>query len=196
VEFHNLVGRPDPDDGLMAKARRVLSYYGRLLVFAARTEWESVPYPLVSQVPSRERILLIAYFKLLGKKLAFTAHNVDDQARDGRKGSFPNRLSLTFLYRTVDHIFVHTRQMKLELLEEFGVSEHKVTVVPYGINDVIPVARVSRTEARQQLGWGPTKRSCCSSATSRRTRVWKIFSERWRALFETMVASSSSWPGA
>ncbi len=154
VEFHNLVGRPDPDDGLMAKARRVLSYYGRLLVFAARTDGKLFHILWFRKFPLGERILLIAYFKLLRKKLAFTAHNVDDQARDGRRGSFPNTLSLTFLYRTVDHIFVHTRQMKLELLEEFGVSEQKVTVVPYGINDVIPVGRVSRTEARQQLGLG------------------------------------------
>ena len=158
VEFHNLVGRPDPDDGLVAKARRVLSYYGRLLVFAARTDGRVFHILWFRKFPLGERILLIAYFKLLGKKLAFTAHNVDDQARDGRRGSFPNRLSLTFLYRTVDHIFVHTRQMKLELVAEFGVSEHKVTVVPYGINDVIPVARVSRTEARQQLGLGPDEK--------------------------------------
>ncbi len=79
VEFHNLVGRPDPDDGLMAKARRVLSYYGRLLVFAARTDGKVFHILWFRKFPLGERILLIAYFKLLGKKLAFTAHNVDDQ---------------------------------------------------------------------------------------------------------------------
>jgi glycosyltransferase involved in cell wall biosynthesis len=61
-------------------------------------------------------------------------------------------LSLTFLYRAVDHILVHTEQMKEELIKKFGVREHKVTVVPFGVNDAIPVARVSRAAARQQLG--------------------------------------------
>src|SRR2546428_9107251 len=70
VEFHNLVGRPDPDDGLVAKARRVLSYYGRLLVFAARTDGRVFHILWFRKFPLGERILLIAYFKLLGKKHA------------------------------------------------------------------------------------------------------------------------------
>ncbi len=158
VDFHNLVGSLDPSDGRLAKVWRVVSYYARLVVFAARTDGRLFHILWFRKFPLWERMLLTAYFKLLGKKLAFTAHNVDDQARDGRRGTFPNRLSLTFLYRTVDHIFVHTRQMKLELVEEFGISAHKVTVVPFGINDVIPVARVSRSEARQQLELGPDEK--------------------------------------
>jgi len=152
VAFHNLVGGLNPDAGLLAKARRVLIYYVRLLAFVARTDARLFHILWFRKFPLAERILLTAYLKLLGKKLAFTAHNVDDQARDGRRGTFTNRLSLIFLYRTVDHILVHTRQMKLELVKEFGISEHKVTVVPFGINDAIPAARVSRTAARQQLG--------------------------------------------
>src|SRR5437016_4285860 len=38
VEFHNLVGSLAPDDGFIGKAWRVLTYYRRLLVFAARTD--------------------------------------------------------------------------------------------------------------------------------------------------------------
>ena len=158
VDFHNLIGSLDPDDGLMAKAWRVLSYYCRLLTFAARTDARLFHILWFRKFPLGERMLLSAYFKLLGKKLVFTAHNVDDQARDGRSETFLNRLSLTFFYRTVDHIFVHTRKMKLELVEEFGIAERKVTVVPFGINDVIPAARVSRLEARQQLGLSPHER--------------------------------------
>jgi glycosyltransferase involved in cell wall biosynthesis len=154
VEFHDLVGSLDSDDGSMAKARRVLSYYGRLLAFAARTDAALFHILWFRKFPLVERVLLPAYLKLLGKKVAFTAHNVDDQGRDGRKGTFRNRLSLTSLYRTVDHIFVHTPQMKTELVHRFGVSEGKVEVVPFGSNDVIPAARKSRLEARQHLGLG------------------------------------------
>jgi glycosyltransferase involved in cell wall biosynthesis len=97
---------------------------------------------------------LTGYFKLLGKKIAFTAHNVDDRARDGKATTARNGVSLNFLYRVVDHIFVHTPEMKAELLQRFGVSDAKVEVVPFGINDVIPVARLSRSEARQRLRLG------------------------------------------
>jgi glycosyltransferase involved in cell wall biosynthesis len=152
VTCHNLIGGAKPNTGILAKAWRVLNYYVRLLTFVARTDARLFHILWFRKFPLAERILLTAYLRLLGKKLAFTAHNVDDQARDGRRRTLLNRLSLAFLYRSVDHIFVHTRQMKQELVKEFAVSEQKVTVVPFGINDVIPPARVSRTAARQRFG--------------------------------------------
>jgi glycosyltransferase involved in cell wall biosynthesis len=44
--------------------------------------------------------------------------------------------------------------MKLELVKEFGIAEEKITVVPHGINDVIPEAKITRLDAKQQLGFG------------------------------------------
>jgi D-inositol-3-phosphate glycosyltransferase len=154
VEFQDLVGRLDADDGLIAKAYRVVSYYVRLAMFAARTDARLFHILWFRKFPLVERVLLTAYFKLLGKKLAFTAHNVDDKARDGRRSTAPQRLSLSYFYRAVDQIFVHTPQMKRELVGQFGVAESKVTVVPFGINEVIPGARMSRSMARRQLGLG------------------------------------------
>src|SRR5439155_25273577 len=102
LEFHNLIGSQDPNDSLMAKAWRVLAYYGRLLAFAARTDARLFHILWFRKFPFLERTLLNAYFKLLGKKVLFTAHNVDDAARDGREASVAGRRSLTFLYRIVD----------------------------------------------------------------------------------------------
>jgi D-inositol-3-phosphate glycosyltransferase len=158
VEFHDLIGSQDPGDGLMAKAWRVLSYYARLVVFAARTDAKLFHVLWFRKFPLMERTLLNVYFKLLGKKLVLTAHNVDDRARDGRGRAFSDRLSLRCLYTAVDHILVHTRKMKAELIEEFGVAEEKVTVVPFGMNDVIPEASATRKAAREQLGVGPDER--------------------------------------
>jgi D-inositol-3-phosphate glycosyltransferase len=155
VEFHDFVGGLDPGDNSIAKAWRVLTYYGHLLAFAVRTDARLFHILWFRKFPLGERVVLTAYFKLLGKKLAFTAHNIDDRARDGRRSSISQRLSLRFFYRIVDQIFVHTPQMKCELVEEFDVAESKVTVVPFGINDVFPVARVTRFDARQQLGLSP-----------------------------------------
>jgi D-inositol-3-phosphate glycosyltransferase len=155
VEFHNLIGSEDPapTDGLVAKAWRVLSYYGRILVFAARTDAKLFHVLWFRKFPLVERTLLSAYFKLLGKKLVLTAHNVDDRARDGARPTLPNRLSLAFLYRTVDHVFVHTDKMKRELVQGFGIADEKVTVVPFGVNDAIPASSAPRPAARQRFGW-------------------------------------------
>src|SRR5205823_1943262 len=126
LEFHNLVGSQDPHS-LVGKVWRVLRYYGRLVIFAARTDAELFHILWFRKFPWVERTLLNIYFKLLGKKLVFTAHNVDDQARDGRKPRLIHRLSLRFLYRIVDHVFVHTPKMKSELLDKFKIAEDKVT---------------------------------------------------------------------
>src|SRR4030095_7853596 len=157
LEFHNLVGSQRTDH-FIAKAWRVLRYYGRLVTFAARTDAKLFHILWFRKFRSVERTLLNTYFKILGKKLLFTAHNVDDRARDGRRTGPVDRLSLRYLYRVVDHVLVHTPKMKRELVDDFKVAEQKVTIVPYGINDVIPVSTASRSAAKQRLGLQPDER--------------------------------------
>jgi D-inositol-3-phosphate glycosyltransferase len=158
IEFHNLIGRQDPADGLLSKAWRLLRYYVRLLVFAARTDAKVFHILWCRRFPYLERTLFNVYFKLLGKKVVFTAHNVDDQVRDGRRRTLAGRLSLRILYRVVDHIFVHTDSMRRQLIHEFNVAPRKVTVVPFGINNVIPASRATRAEAKGQLGFDVQER--------------------------------------
>src|SRR5205823_1718334 len=90
-------------------------------------------------------------YKVLGKKLVFTAHNVNTAKRDGND-SLLNRLTLKIQYRLVDHIFVHTEKMKAELFADCGIPESKVTVIPFGINNSVPDTDLSAAEARRRLG--------------------------------------------
>src|SRR5262249_8748646 len=85
--------------------------------------------------------------------------NIDDRARNIGRTTLANTLSLRILYRAADRILVHTERMKQELVEQFRISEGSVTVVPFGINDVIPVSTVSREEARRQCGLDPEDRT-------------------------------------
>ena len=153
VVLHDLVGDQDPMAGWLAKATRVMKYYIALLIFIARTDVRLFHILWFRKFPQVERVLLPLYLKLFGKKLAFTAHNVDDHARDGRAGGLFYKLSLRCLYSRADHLFVHTDSMKLELSAEFGVEQNRVTVVPLGINDVIPAATTTRSIAREKLGF-------------------------------------------
>src|SRR5205814_44818 len=94
---------------------------------------------------------LMLYYRALGKRIVFTAHNVNAAKRD-TNDSWLNRFSLGVQYRLSDHIFVHTPEMKHELVTEFLVPEGKVTVVRFGINNTVPNSSISRTAARQSLG--------------------------------------------
>ncbi|MGH9357241.1 MAG: glycosyltransferase, partial [Terriglobia bacterium] len=47
---------------------------------------------------------------------------------------------------------VHTEKMKSELLENFGVDERVVTIVPFGINNSVPNTDLTPEQAKQRLG--------------------------------------------
>src|SRR5437588_10815449 len=91
------------------------------------------------------------YYKLLNKRVVFTAHNVNAGKRD-QNDSWLNRISLKIQYSLCDHIFVHTKGMKAEMRSEFRVPEHKVSVIPFGINNTVPNTSLTRAEAKRQLG--------------------------------------------
>jgi len=105
-----------------------------------------------------DRTVLNVYYKALGKKIVFTAHNVDQGARDGAH-LWRNRSSLLFLYKIVDHVIVHTNKMKRDLANGFGISESKVSVIPHGVNCAVPESAVTREEARRVLRLPDGKRA-------------------------------------
>jgi D-inositol-3-phosphate glycosyltransferase len=91
------------------------------------------------------------YYRLLGKKIVLTVHNVNQGRRDS-SDTWLNRLTLKIQYRLANHIFVHTEKMKVELTEEFGVQRARVTVIPFGINNAVPNTSLTPDDAKQQLG--------------------------------------------
>ena len=93
------------------------------------------------------------FYRLLGKRIVFTAHNVNAAKRDAHD-SWLNRLTLRIQYRLCDHIFVHTERMKRELLDDFGVPDQKATVIPFGINNTVPNTALTTAQARARLGIG------------------------------------------
>src|SRR5262249_25761054 len=63
-----------------------------------------------------------------------------------------NRLTLWIQYRLADHIFVHTDAMRNELIADFGVRKQVVSVIPFGINNAVPITELTAARARQRLG--------------------------------------------
>lgn len=158
LRFLNLRGNQRQDASLATKIRRILIYYVKLIrySFVARPKIFHILWNNKFQII--DRTLLMLYYKLLGKKIAFTVHNVNAGKRDLNDTLF-NRFTLRTQYHLADHIFVHTEKMKSELLRDFGVPERAVTVIPFGINNSVPHTDLTPAEAKQRLGIGDGERT-------------------------------------
>jgi D-inositol-3-phosphate glycosyltransferase len=151
VNFLNLRGDQRPEASRMAKTLRVLSYYVRLIRYAATARPDLFHILWNNKFLFFDRTLLMLYYRILGKKITFTVHNVNAGMRD-LNDSFLNRFSLKIQYHLCHHIFVHTERMKSELVSDFCIAESKVSVVPFGINNTVPNTTLSIAEAKRQLG--------------------------------------------
>jgi glycosyltransferase involved in cell wall biosynthesis len=151
VNFLNLRGDQRSEASPMAKVRRVLRYYLRLIGYAATAKPKLFHILWNNKFQLFDRTLLMLYYKLLGKKIVLTAHNVNAGKRDSND-SWLNRLSLKIQYNLGDHIFVHTDGMKREMASEFSIPESKISIIPFGINNTVPSTSLSSAEAKRQLG--------------------------------------------
>jgi glycosyltransferase involved in cell wall biosynthesis len=154
IHFLNLRGDQSVDAGRLKKIVRVLVYYVRLLAYAATAKPKIFHVLWNNKFEFFDRTALMLYYRLLGKKIVFTAHNINAGQRDGTD-SWLNRWTLKFQYRRCDRIFVHTRRMKEELISEFGVDGGKVAVIPFGVNRTVPDTALTPLAARQRLGLAP-----------------------------------------
>lgn len=151
VEFLNLRGDQRSEAHPLAKTVRVVRYYGRLLRYAAGASPKVFHILWHNKFEYFDRTVLLLYYRVLGKRVVLTAHNVNAAKRDGND-SFCNRLSLKILYRLCGHIFVHTEKMRHELRQSFGVAEKKISVIPFGINKTARETKLSSKEAKNRIG--------------------------------------------
>jgi glycosyltransferase involved in cell wall biosynthesis len=158
VNFLNLRGDQRSDANLPSKVARVLRYYWRLVSYAAMARVKVFHILWNNKFEFFDRTLLTLCYKLTGKRIVLTAHNVNMRRRDGMD-SWLNRWSLRTHYRLADHIFVHTDKMKAELLADFAVQENKVSVVPFGINNATPKTDLTNCDARRMLGIADTDKT-------------------------------------
>jgi glycosyltransferase involved in cell wall biosynthesis len=151
IHFLNLRGETKEHVGLGRKIRRVLVYYSRLFRYAATAQPGIFHILWVNKLEWLDQTVLMLYYRLLGKKICFTAHNVNKARRDGHD-SWLNRLTLKVHYNLCSHIFVHTGKMRQELMADFNQPENKISVIPLGMNVIVPITGLTGAEARQRLG--------------------------------------------
>jgi len=151
LRFLNLRGSQRQDAKFAEKLSRLVVYYARLIRYAAHARPRILHILWNNKIELFDRTMLMLYYKIQGKKIALTAHNVN-QARRDSNDSLLNRLTLRIQYRLTDHIFVHTKKMKTELVEDFGVRERTVTVIRHPINNAFPDTDLTPAEAKRRLG--------------------------------------------
>ena len=151
VRFLNLRGDQRPDARFTKKVLRVINYYVRLLRYALNSKAAIFHILWNNKLELFDRTLLLLYYRLLGKRVVLTAHNVNARQRDGND-TWLNRLTLRAQYHLVDHVFVHTEQMRRQLEGDFNVPAHRTSVIPFGINSTVPNTALTCAEARQKLG--------------------------------------------
>ena len=150
LNFLNLRGNK-VESSLASRVSRTLRYYARLIRYAAASEPRIFHILWNDKFEYFDRTILALFYRILGKKVVRTAHNVNAGKRDGND-SWLNRLTLRVQYQLAHHIFVHTEKMRNELLQDFGVREDAVTVIPFGINNAVPDTALTPREAKRRLG--------------------------------------------
>jgi len=136
----------------------VLVYYARLIRYAAIAKPKIFHILWNNKFEFFDRTLLLLYYRIHGKKIVLTVHNVNAGKRDSND-SLLNRLTLRIQYRLADHIFVHTEQMKGELVKDFAVPQRSITVIPFGINNAVPETELTPRQAKRRLGIGNGERA-------------------------------------
>jgi glycosyltransferase involved in cell wall biosynthesis len=157
LRFLNLRGSQQRNAAAAQKVWRVFVYYLRLLRYAATARPRILHILWNNKFEFIDRTFVMLYYRALGKRVVLTSHNVNAAKRDNRD-SWINRLTLRVQYHLANHIFVHTKRMKSELLEDFGVSDQAVTVIPFGINTTVPDTALTPAQARERLRLSPDDR--------------------------------------
>jgi D-inositol-3-phosphate glycosyltransferase len=158
LHFLNLRGDQRPGANSREKVLRVLRYYGRLMRYAATAKPKVFHILWNNRFEFFDRTFLMLYYRLLGKRVVLTAHNVNAGLRD-LNDTLLNRLTLRVQYRLAEHIFVHTDKMKDELMSAFGVANAAIVVIPYPVNNAVPETDLSPSEAKQRCGIRPDEKS-------------------------------------
>jgi len=157
VNFYKFLEQQKPYASIKEKTYRIFKYYFKLIKYTTITDSKLFHIQWFSKFVYFERIFLNIYYKLLGKKVVFTAHNINAAERDGND-TLINKLSLKFMYKIVDHLIVHTKEMKWQLIEEYYVRDSKVTVISFGINNLVPKSELTRIQAIKKLHLGDNEK--------------------------------------
>jgi glycosyltransferase involved in cell wall biosynthesis len=94
-----------------------------------------------------------AIFKLRGKPVVFTVHNVlshDDSSLF--------ETASRWLFKLGDHFIVHTRQNRRQMKIHYGIPEERISIISHGSLDFHVNRQANRNKIRQELSINPQQK--------------------------------------
>jgi len=137
------------------RVRRRLTWYNPLTWFAEavlpqaellHAQWWSLPLAVIY-------FCICGMFKLRGKPVVFTVHNVlsHDRSRLYKTAS-------QLLFRLGDHFIVHTEKNRRQLITCYGIRSGKISVIPHGSLDFHVRHQIDPLKVREGLGIAPNQK--------------------------------------
>lgn len=150
VNVLNFRGNQNPNVGKWEKIKRIFVFYIRLIKYTFKTNSKIFHIHWANKFFFFDFTILNVFYKLLGKKIVYTAHNIDEGMRDKKQG-FIRLLGYKILYQIVDQIIVHNNYSKKILINKFNVSKNKININKLGINKIASQTGLTRETARTSL---------------------------------------------
>lgn len=147
VNFINIRGSHEENVPKTQKVKRILSYYSKLLVYIVRTS-NKIFHVQYLRFNFFEGIVLNLIYKIFGKTVVYTAHNVLPHNSD----NVYNKTIFYFIYHIADVLIVHTDFIKQRIVNEFKIKSEKIEVVKHGVFSVKQNSMLDRKKARDILG--------------------------------------------
>ncbi len=106
-------------------------------------QWWSLPLTLVY-------LIVCGLFRLRGKPVVFTVHNVLSHEKSGlyEKAS-------SVLFKLGNFFIVHTEKNRNQMIDHFKISSGKIALIPHGTLDFHVNKDVDREKIRSQMGFVP-----------------------------------------
>lgn len=148
VTLLNLRGNDQRDRNPVKEIAKLAAYYARLLRCVAASDTRIV-YDVSIGRPLLRCLAMYPLFRLLGKRIVYTAHNVLPHDAD----TVANRIVYWIVYRVLSNaIIVHGQAIKERLVHEFNVPADKIHTVAHGTYHPLDNPRVTKESARDTLG--------------------------------------------
>lgn len=156
VKIFNLRGSQITNVNLYKKFFRVIKFYTSLVLYMIKTDSKIVHIHWLDRFFIFDSTLLILFYKILNKKVLYTAHNIDRGLRDDKFGKYKN-IAYRILYKIVDHIIVHNQFSFHVLQERFNVPDSKISMHKMGIITA-PTKGIDKISARNSLNISMNKK--------------------------------------
>lgn len=144
----NLRGSQEEKRPRLAKLGNMLRYHAALMAHVFRNRQAVVHVIGLLHPPLLCGLIEGLYFRALAAKYVLTVH---DLLPHDRHTPF-NRWLSTRAFRIADHLVVHTRRMRSQLVEDFGIAADKITVMEHGIEPLTgPLAAPPRRAAGPRI---------------------------------------------